>query len=252
MFLVSACVVFVIFLLVAIFSSSSKEQKQSLTRLSIKFEPQKIADATALRGQISSPEAVSMIAIFLQPDKTTLLLPELKDVGGHVRHETASIGLQPELLQAAKDGQGRLLLAAVKPDAQILSKEDLVAGDPTAAPLVADGKKLLGKLQDLQKDGQAIYQEIVLPDEKVAFMPPPPPPPPPPKPTPIERKPRSTSTSSKTAASRPASNRKAVTQLQRIEATDDTDYSGSQAAGGNQAMQGQKLQGQRIQGQRMR
>jgi hypothetical protein len=252
MFLVSASLVFVVFLLAAILSSGSKDQKVALSRLSIKFEPQKLGNDTGLRAQISSAVPVCMLAFFIQPDKTTLMIPDPKDLDSQARKEVASIKLSPELLQSSKDGHGKLIVAAWKADSPILTQQDLVISDPNNLPLVADGKKLLGKLQDLQKDGNAICQEVVLPDEKIAFMPPPPPPPPPPKPVPVVPKPRSTSasTAAKGGSPRHPSTRNTVTQLQRTN-SDQDDYVPGQA-GGNQPMQGQRMQGQRIQGQRMR
>jgi hypothetical protein len=226
-----------------------------LSRLSIKFEPQKLGNDTGLHGQISSAVPVCMLAFFVQPDKTILLFPELKDLTAQARKEVASIKLSPEFLQSAKDGHGKLIVAEWTADGPILKPEDLVVGDPNNPPLVADSKKLLERLGDLQKNGNAIYQEVVLPDEKVAFMPPPPPPPPPPKPAPVVPKPRSTSAStSASAAARAAATRhpstRNTTQILQRTTSDQDDYTPGE--GGSQGVQGQRMQGQRIQGQRMR
>src|ERR1700722_14267786 len=96
MCLVSAGLVFFAFLLATMLTSGNKDQKQALSRLSIKFEPQKLGNDTGLRAQISSPLPVGMLAFFIQPDKTTLIMPELKDLDAQTRKDAASIQLSPE------------------------------------------------------------------------------------------------------------------------------------------------------------
>jgi hypothetical protein len=194
-----------------------------------------------------------MLAFFLQPDKRTLVIPDWSGFDAQAEREVgASIKLSSQLLQSARDGQWQLSVAAVKASAPNLKKEDLVVSEPASVPVVTDGKMLLDKLQELEKTGDAICQEVVLPDEKIAFMPPPPPPPPPPKATPVAPRPKSNSSSTALRSGQPrsSSNRKGVTQLQRPTSDEDIDFA-PQRVGSNQVIQGQKMPGQRIPGQRM-
>lgn len=218
---------------------TSTDMANDLSALTISFTPVTSDGKTSLIAQVASVGDCHIYAIFSDNGQSSLIFPPPDRLEAPVGKGIVSITLSPELLHSAKSATAKFILAVSNANLSAIGKEDLAVSKSSAPSTVAISSAVWERFSDLEKQGRARVEQVILPDELSAFLPPPAKPSADNQPLPGTNSPASSVSSTTTNLSRPP-----------IDRQDDAMPIEGQGNWG-QAAQGEKVSGQHLQKQRL-
>jgi len=99
-------------------------------------------------------------AIFVGPEHSSLMYPAPNALEQLPTATPVTIDIPEDCQKQTESGQGKLLIAVLKAPFVLLKNDDIVVRDPSAFAILSDKEKTLALLTKLEKDGNAIIQEI--------------------------------------------------------------------------------------------
>jgi hypothetical protein len=128
--------------------------------LEIQYREKEAPDKGKMQIVLTPQKNNRLYAIFVGPEHSSLLYPPANALAQLTTNSQIQIDVPADCQQQADSGQGKLLIALLKTPFLLLKNDDVVVRDPSAFAILSDQNKALENLTNLEKEGNAIVQEI--------------------------------------------------------------------------------------------
>ncbi|MDR3615801.1 MAG: serine protease [Candidatus Obscuribacterales bacterium] len=126
----------------------------------IQFQEKSEPDKGKIQMVLTPQKSSRIYAIFVGPEHSSVLYPAPNALEQLTMTVPIQIDVPDDCQKLAQSGEGKLLIALLKTPFLLLKNDDIVLRDPSAFAILSDKEKTLANLANLEKDGNAIIQEI--------------------------------------------------------------------------------------------
>jgi hypothetical protein len=147
----------------ALLAAKEYERRKNHTAVSsveIQYKEKDAPDKGKLQIVLTPQKSSRIYAIFVGPEHASVMYPAANALEQLTTTAPVQIDVPEDCQKLAQSGQGKLLIALLKTPFLLLKNDDIVLRDPSAFAILSDKEKTLANLANLEKDGNAIVQEI--------------------------------------------------------------------------------------------
>jgi hypothetical protein len=178
-------------------SYRNSSDTSAIPAICVDFQPgitSENSEAAGLKARLSTVQQCKFYVVKVGEKNCDLLFPPSAEIDSSPPSSSVSIDLTQDVIQQANSGDAKLMIVALKPGFSLFKATDL----DLEQGLQIKPEELVNSVESLYQKKAAIFTQLNLPNQIVAYLPPPPPPPPPPSPRTKSPAPATSATASKT------------------------------------------------------